>query len=226
MVQSWPHGLFTRGTLRLRALNGACDIRRYSRRVASRVDGGDWFSFVFVGARLRFAWERDALGLERAFHFVDADHARQFLDALTRDERVWPMLRMLWRQSPHLHGEDHLQADELLAALAHHLAHRTLVVTEGQEQARPGGGKVVPPKRPTTKPPPPPIAPATFIEIELVDQQGRPVPRERYVITLPDGKERRGRLDDRGLARIDGIRPAGVCDVSFPDIHADEWKPG
>ncbi len=32
-----------------------------------------------------------------------------------------------------------------------------------------------------------------------------------------------GYLDSNGRARIDGIDP-GVCEVSFPDIDANEWR--
>jgi hypothetical protein len=33
-----------------------------------------------------------------------------------------------------------------------------------------------------------------------------------------------GSLDDQGFARFDDIDP-GKCLVSFPEIHAKEWKP-
>jgi hypothetical protein len=195
----------------------------YSRCVTSWVEGGECFSFRFLGANMRFAWERDAPSRDRAFHFVDAAHARSFLEALTQDERVWPMLRLLLRHSPRLHGEQHLPHEELVELVAENLAHRTLLVTRGIDTTQPGGGKVIPPDRPA--PEVVPTTTATFIEIALVDEQGRPVPFERYLVTLPDGTERRGRLDERGLARIDPIRPAGACDITFPDIHGDEWKP-
>jgi uncharacterized Zn-binding protein involved in type VI secretion len=62
-----------------------------------------------------------------------------------------------------------------------------------------------------------------WIEIELVDIDGRGVGGEEYVIELPDGSTRRGRLDDCGKARLDGIA-AGVCTVSFPRLDADAWQ--
>jgi hypothetical protein len=36
---------------------------------------------------------------------------------------------------------------------------------------------------------------------------------------------RDGRLDSRGMARIDGIA-RGTCEVSFPDLAADDWRQG
>jgi hypothetical protein len=65
----------------------------------------------------------------------------------------------------------------------------------------------------------------TWIEIVLVDEQGRPIPRERYRVVLPDGRSRTGQLDDQGFARLEGIEP-GTCDVAFPDIDGREWNRG
>jgi type VI secretion system secreted protein VgrG len=64
-----------------------------------------------------------------------------------------------------------------------------------------------------------------WIEIELIDQQGKPVPGEHYRITLPDGTTlAEGRLDDKGRARVDGIDP-GTCKVTFPELDRTTWRP-
>jgi uncharacterized Zn-binding protein involved in type VI secretion len=65
----------------------------------------------------------------------------------------------------------------------------------------------------------------SWVEIELVDQKGRPVPYERYRVKAP-GFDRpfEGFLDEKGLARLDGIDP-GTCQISFPDLDAASWKP-
>ncbi len=62
----------------------------------------------------------------------------------------------------------------------------------------------------------------TWIEIVLVDAEGRPVPDAPYLITVADGSQRRGRLNQSGFARVDGI-PVGGCDVSFTEIDGREW---
>jgi len=63
-----------------------------------------------------------------------------------------------------------------------------------------------------------------FIEIELVDDAGKPVANEAYVIELPDGTQRTGRTDGDGRARITGIDP-GTAKVSFPDLDKKAYEP-
>lgn len=65
----------------------------------------------------------------------------------------------------------------------------------------------------------------SWIEIELVDQKGRPVAHERFRVKAP-GLDRplEGFLDDKGFARIGGIDP-GTCVISFPNLDAASWKP-
>src|SRR5881227_2766391 len=62
-----------------------------------------------------------------------------------------------------------------------------------------------------------------WIEINLVDEEGQPVPGEPYVITLPDGSTvADGTLDQKGFARVDGIDP-GTCKVTFPNLDKEAW---
>jgi hypothetical protein len=87
--------------------------------------------------------------------------------------------------------------------------------------------------------PPEPLAPArkppkksdssdtpvkTWIAFQLIDEDGDPVPNIAYRVTLTDGSVMTGSLDDQGTTRFDDIDP-GECTVSFPEIHAREWKP-
>jgi hypothetical protein len=58
----------------------------------------------------------------------------------------------------------------------------------------------------------------TFIGIELVDEDGDPVPDEPYVIELPDGSKRKGRTDGAGKAQLAGV-PAGTYHVTFPQAE-------
>lgn len=71
--------------------------------------------------------------------------------------------------------------------------------------------------------PPPLVRPCTacWIEVVLLDDEGRGVAREPYWIRLPDGVVREGRLDERGVVRLDDI-PCGTCVVRFPRLDAQE----
>ncbi len=64
-----------------------------------------------------------------------------------------------------------------------------------------------------------------WIEIELVDEAGKPVPGEAYLVTLPDGTTvADGTLDEKGRARVENIDP-GTCKITFPNLDKDAWKP-
>jgi type VI secretion system secreted protein VgrG len=65
----------------------------------------------------------------------------------------------------------------------------------------------------------------SWIEIQLNDEDGKPIPGEPYKITLPDGTTiADGTLDDKGFARVDNIDP-GTCQVTFPNLDKDTWEP-
>ncbi len=64
---------------------------------------------------------------------------------------------------------------------------------------------------------------ATWIEVVLVDQDGKVVPGEKYQIKLPDGSMMEGVLDGKGKVRFDSI-VEGQATISFPDIDAREWS--
>lgn len=86
--------------------------------------------------------------------------------------------------------------------------------------------RLVPPPWPETPLPMPTEAPVeepTWLVIELVDDEGKPVPHARYVVTLPDGSTREGTLNKNGYARVDGVNP-GQCQVSFPHLEGRGWR--
>lgn len=64
----------------------------------------------------------------------------------------------------------------------------------------------------------------TYIEFQLVGEDGSPVPGEPYSITIPGGKVLTGELDSNGLVRIDGIS-AGTCELTFPKLDKEAWTP-
>ncbi len=56
-----------------------------------------------------------------------------------------------------------------------------------------------------------------WIEIDLKDQAGNPIPDQDYVLKLPDGSTRQGKLDAKGTAREKDI-PPGSYEVEFPKL--------
>jgi hypothetical protein len=60
----------------------------------------------------------------------------------------------------------------------------------------------------------------TWVEIELTDMEGNPLPRERYWIKLPDGSVREGALDAEGRAYFDDLDP-GACEIRWPDLDEE-----
>src|SRR4051794_11655776 len=47
----------------------------------------------------------------------------------------------------------------------------------------------------------------SWIEIQMVNEESKPVPGRAYEVTLGDGSVASGTLDEKGLARIEGIEP-------------------
>lgn len=65
--------------------------------------------------------------------------------------------------------------------------------------------------------------PPSWIEIELAGEDDKPIPGEKYRITLPDGTADEGTLDQNGWARVDGFKK-GSCKISFPDLDEEAWE--
>lgn len=66
----------------------------------------------------------------------------------------------------------------------------------------------------------------SWIEAELKDEDGNPVPGEPYEVTLPDGTHvARGTLDQNGFMRLEGIDP-GNCKITFPRLDKNSWQKG
>lgn len=62
----------------------------------------------------------------------------------------------------------------------------------------------------------------TYVEVQLIGEDDKPIPREEYAITLPGGKTVTGNLDASGVVRVDGL-PAGLCKISFPKLDKEAW---
>jgi hypothetical protein len=65
--------------------------------------------------------------------------------------------------------------------------------------------------------------PKTWVAIQLVGEDGKPMPGVHYRILLADGSAREGSLDGEGSARVDDIDP-GTCMVTFPGLDQDAWE--
>lgn len=64
----------------------------------------------------------------------------------------------------------------------------------------------------------------TWIEIQLLGEDDKPIANQKYEIELPDGTKKEGTLDKNGKARVAGIEK-GECQVSFVDIDREAWEP-
>jgi type VI secretion system secreted protein VgrG len=62
-----------------------------------------------------------------------------------------------------------------------------------------------------------------WVEIVLIDDEGRPAAGEVYRVRLPDGSVAEGVLGFGGTLRLEGIDP-GDCEVSFPNLDAGSWE--
>lgn len=92
-------------------------------------------------------------------------------------------------------------------------------------------GPAAPPTSGAAPPAPTPSAPGAsveedWIEIEVGDEDGHILANREYVADLPDGSERRGRLDDQGKTRLEKV-PSGevrfgiIFELPAPDNSTD-----
>ena len=170
--------------------------------------------------------------------FRDVGAAREFLRPLLANEgNVAAIRRAVGYEHAHIGGDhellDHLAgrivseglqivscADGYLAAIQGTFTESSAAATtQQQETATPLQDEEAQQKTTTTPEPP------HWIEIELVDDDGKPIANEPYLIELPDGTQRTGRKDGSGLARVDGIDP-GTAKVSFPNLDKTTYTPG
>lgn len=63
----------------------------------------------------------------------------------------------------------------------------------------------------------------SWIEIQMLDEDGKPVTGEAFAILLPDGSTYSGTLDGKGRARVDGVDP-GTCQITFPNLDISAFE--
>lgn len=62
---------------------------------------------------------------------------------------------------------------------------------------------------------------SSWVEIHLVDADGKPMAHEPYRLELADGTVLEGQLDENGLAGIDGIDPSTDGSLTFPRLERE-----
>lgn len=63
----------------------------------------------------------------------------------------------------------------------------------------------------------------TWIEVELVGEDDKPITGELVQITVPDGRVYRSSTDHLGLVRVQGFK-AGSCRITFPNLDQEAWE--
>lgn len=63
----------------------------------------------------------------------------------------------------------------------------------------------------------------SWIEVELVGEDDKPITGELCEITVPDGRVYRSSTDHEGLVRLEGFEP-GSCKVTFPNLDQEAWE--
>lgn len=160
-----------------------------------------------------------------ALRFDGATSALRWLRRAAADPAARALLRRFAIDSLGPPRATPLDDDDLLSELAGALAAGRLRLFEEPRlplAAIPGDKAEEEPAR--TSEPRRPEAELTWITIELVGEDNKPIAGERYRIELPDGSTQEGSLDAEGLARVRGIEP-GKCVVTFPDLDREAWLP-
>ncbi|MBI2900914.1 MAG: type VI secretion system tip protein VgrG [Planctomycetes bacterium] len=70
-----------------------------------------------------------------------------------------------------------------------------------------------------------PEAKTSWVEVELKDDKGKPIPKELYEVVFPDGTVIRGRLDKKGKSKVKGC-PSGEGKIGFPRLDKGGWSKG
>ena len=65
--------------------------------------------------------------------------------------------------------------------------------------------------------------PSTWIAIQVVGEDDRPLPDQAYRIVLPDGRVVEGSVDVEGVATVENI-PEGDCSITLPGLDGEAWE--
>jgi len=156
----------------------------------------------------------------------DLNEAIRFLERLQLDSAQIAGLRGRVLKSVQSHrGLTDRQVLEALASLI--VSGQLRILRRVDRQAAAGGGEAAAPEPQGATQAAPASSAArkkAWIEIKLLDHQGKPVPKQPFRIKFPDGSTDQGRLNDFGEAEYYGINP-GTCQICFPELGNDEYEP-
>jgi hypothetical protein len=63
----------------------------------------------------------------------------------------------------------------------------------------------------------------SWIEIQMIGEDDKPLPGIKYKVTLPDDTVDEGTTDQDGKARVEGFEK-GDCKVTFPELDSEAWE--
>lgn len=72
--------------------------------------------------------------------------------------------------------------------------------------------------------PAPEVRELDWIEIEIVDAEGNPMPHVLVELTLPNEQTKRQMTNENGWLRVESI-PSGNCSVRLPHWDRASWRP-
>jgi hypothetical protein len=154
--------------------------------------------------------------------------AREAIARLLQEEGGLHHLRMMLAEVMPAGKAEQMPPEDVVATLADGVAAGRFVLIGFRprpvwsptfaEEGPPAGEQAPPPEEKKEE--------EDWLEIELMDDGDPPQPiaGARYVVELKDGTLVEGSLDDKGKARVEGIKKGSTSKVSFPDIDAKEWK--
>ena len=167
-------------------------------------------------------WRWEPLSQGRVLVLDSVTTARQFLARFAGrpDDR----LRLRRLVSERLAASEHLEDGDVLDRLARWIASGELRIVVRERGALSSWGDAQPAEEARPEDVRAAVTERTWVTIQLVGEDERPIPGARYRVELPDASVREGQLDGQGLARFRNIDP-GSCVVTFPDLDQEAWAP-
>jgi hypothetical protein len=175
------------------------------------------------GHRVEFFLRERVDDRREPLNFIDAHEATRLLPPLFADPFAGNDLRDL---AAELFPGQHSRHDaDVLAQLTSALVSGRLGLARLDPRSWTeygGGGNDGPPDDGPDGPGPAPAQDTAWIEIQLVDPDGKPIADQRYKITASDGRVYQGYTDSLGSALVRNL-PAGNCNISFPELDKAAW---